>query len=260
MDVVKKAGSRKMLSTPSTSHVSFDNVYEPAEDSFLFLDTLSSQSEIQFLTSQFPKSKASPVVLEVGVGSGVVLAFVTSNSNNIIGRTDVLALATDLNPLACQAAFSTIEKACETKDSRCGQLLGSMQMDLGSSLRTGTIDILLFNPPYVPSEETPQYLQSAMIDSNFKSLFEQSSNLLALSYAGGVDGMETTNRLLDDLPRILNPERGVAYILLCAQNKPDEVMNRVKSWGPSWNVVVSGHSGRKAGWELLRILRVWRSP
>jgi release factor glutamine methyltransferase len=226
----------------------------------MFLDTLSSPQEVQFLTNRFAQHKTPPVVLEVGVGSGVVLAFITSNSYNIVGRPDVLALGTDLNSIACQAASKTVEKACKAKNSPCDYFLGSMQTDLCSSLRPGTVDILLFNPPYVPSEEIPHALQSTLINSNFKSSFELSSNLLALSYAGGVDGMETTNRLLEDLPRVLNSDRGVAYILLCAQNKPDKVMDRVRSWGSTWNVIVSGHSGRKAGWESLKILRIWRSP
>jgi release factor glutamine methyltransferase len=249
-----------MLPTPSTSHVCFDNVYEPAEDSFLFLDTLSSPQEVQFLKHRFENAGPAPVILEVGTGSGVVIAFITSQSLKILGRADVLALATDVNGEACLSASQTVNEAMKSEGLRCGQSLQMFQMDLASAIGPGVVDILLFNPPYVPSEEAPEHLQSTMVSANFKTNFERSSNLLALSYAGGVDGMETTNRLLDDLPRLLNPATGVAYILLCAQNKPDDVMNRIKKWGPNWHVDVAGHSGKKAGWEVLVIFRVWRDP
>ena len=43
-----------MLPTPSTSHVNYNRIYEPAEDSFLLLDTLASPSETTFLRIRFP--------------------------------------------------------------------------------------------------------------------------------------------------------------------------------------------------------------
>ena len=66
-----------MLPTPDTSHVSYDQIYEPAEDSYLLLDTLSSASETTFLRSHF-RTGPAPLVVEVGTGSGVVLAFVVA--------------------------------------------------------------------------------------------------------------------------------------------------------------------------------------
>lgn len=248
-----------MLPTPSTSHVSFDNVYEPAEDSFLFLDTLSSAQEIEFLTRQFPQDTPSPLIVEVGTGSGVVLAFIASQSQKLLGRSDVLTLGVDINREACTSTLITVGQAVLEQDSGPQILIGAVQADLVTPLRSETVDVLVFNPPYIPSEERPTTLRKAMLDANFPTAFEKSSNLLALSYAGGTDGMETTNRLLDDLPRVLNPSRGVAYILLCAQNKPKEVIERIKGWGLEWSVAVAGHSGKKGGWEVLQILRIWRT-
>jgi release factor glutamine methyltransferase len=248
-----------MLPTPSTSHVSFDTVYEPAEDSFLFLDTLSSAQEVEFLTSQFPQRTPSPLIVEVGTGSGVVLGFMASHSQKLFGRSDVLTLGVDINREACTSTLLTAGKAILEQNSKTQTPIGAVQADLLSPLRSEIVDVLVFNPPYVPSEERPITLRKAMLDANFPTAFEKSSNLLALSYAGGADGMETTNRLLDDLPRVLNPSRGVAYILLCAQNKPKEVIERIKSWGSEWDVVVAGHSGKKGGWEVLQILRIRRN-
>jgi len=137
---------------------------------------------------------------------------------------------------------------------------------LGSAVRPHSVDVLVFNPPYVPSAELPEPLRSETANrmSNLSSTeagesrFEEDSRLLSLSYAGGKDGMEVTNRLLDQLPELLSLDRGMAYILLCKQNKPEQVMGRIRLWGLSWAVDVVGRSGRTGGWEKLQVLRIWR--
>lgn len=47
----------------------------------------------------------------------------------------------------------------------------------------GTVDLILFNPPYVPTEET-------------ETAAAQSDRGIAGSWAGGTNGMDVTNRLL----------------------------------------------------------------
>ncbi|KAK8168442.1 methyltransferase domain-containing protein [Phyllosticta citrichinensis] len=254
-----------MLPTPSTSHVSFDRVYEPAEDSYLLLDTLSSDDETNFLSKRFDKRNGhcgSPLVVEVGTGSGVVLAFVAQNTDVLFKRNDVLTLGIDISAFACHATSQTVATAIQETRSRKSHpsvFLDAVNADLLSPLRPGVVDILIFNPPYVPTPALPdatkhdEYNQFA-----HKTSFDQDSYLLKLSYAGGADGMETTNRLLEQLPSILHAQRGMAYVLLCAQNKPREVQARVRSWGTDWDAEFVGSSGKTAGWEKLQILRVWR--
>ena len=266
-----------MLPTPSTSHVDLEKIYEPSEDSYLLLDTLSSASEAQFLTERFGGShnatSLTPLILEVGTGSGVVLAFVAANAKTIFGRGDVLAIGTDVNAFACQAARCTVLKACgkvnteQTSPQLCSQGLAALSdtviADLTSPLRNGSIDVLIFNPPYVPTSNV-----SPMVTDEIHAVFEdctsgldlfaRDSHLLSLSYAGGVDGMEVTNRLLDQLPSALSPERGVAYILLCHQNMPEEVIKRIQRWGDDWSVAIVGRLGKQGGWEKLCIMRIAR--
>jgi release factor glutamine methyltransferase len=237
-----------MLPTPSTSHVCFDNVYEPAEDSFLLLDTLCSPSEVTFLSNRFAKDSPTPLVVEVGTGSGVVLAFATAQSESIFGRRDILTLGTDINSFACRATARTVENAREEQlDRGCGILSNTVVADLAGPIRNGVVDVLIFNPPYVPTDELPDTTQQD--DYNNQTIppsktFERDSHLLSLSYAGGVDGMETTNRLIEQLPSILSEGHGVAYILLCAQNKPVEVKQRIQQWGRGWNAETVGDSGK----------------
>lgn len=247
-----------MLPTPSTSHVSFDNIYEPAEDSYLLLDTLSASSETDFLSTRFPSATPSPLVLEVGVGSGVVLAFVAANTKTIFNRSDVAFLGSDVNTLAAKAATQTVDLAIAENAPQNKSVpvsFGVAVADLASAVREKEVDVLIFNPPYVPTEDLPAPLDEAAMSSD--AVFERDSKLLELSYAGGADGMETTDRLLDQLPSVLS-ERGVAYILLCAQNKPEAVKANIRARPGDWSAETVGSSGKKAGWEKLVILRIWR--
>ena len=261
------AGSKAMLPTPSTGHVPFERVYEPAEDSFLLLDTLSSEAEKAFLQNRFglPLQRdrssgetgtleTSPVVAEVGTGSGVVLAFVNAHAQTIFGRCDILTVGVDVNVYACKATEETVRIAAQEQVQQLkspGHCLGNLVGDLTAPLRSGIVDMLIFNPPYVPTPELPSLpvAENASQITQISS-FEDDSHLLSLSYAGGTDGMETTNRLLDTLPETLS-QSGIAYILLSAQNKPDLVKEQIRGWGPDWLVETVGSSGKKAGWEKL---------
>ncbi|KAJ0300731.1 hypothetical protein COL5a_006569 [Colletotrichum fioriniae] len=263
-----------MLPTPDTSHVPFERVYEPAEDSYLLLDTLSASSETSFLTSRFgsetspsppspsPKSRpAVPLVVEIGTGSGVVIAFLAAHAATLFGTPTVLTAGIDLNGHACHATTSTVRRAVADNPSTASPSplwLGASLGDLTTPLRQGSVDVLVFNPPYVPSPELPTQSSATLVASaGTKTTFDEDSYLLSLSYAGGRDGMETTDRLIEALPEVLSP-RGCAYILLCAQNKPDEVKGRIEGFGGGWRAVTVGESGKKAGWEKLQIIRVWR--
>lgn len=235
-------------------------MYEPAEDSYLLLDTLSSESEKAFLRHRFNNKSTqgppSPLVVEIGTGSGVVLSFIDAHAEIIFGRSDILTAGVDVNVHACKATVQTVrvaEKDQATDSKTHGIYLGNMVADLTTAFRVGVVDVLVFNPPYVPTPDLP-----ALLADDARDPFEADSHLLSLSYAGGEDGMEVTNRLLNALPRILSKERGCAYILLCAQNKPEEVKERVRKWGDGWTAATVGSSGKKGGWEKLQIIRIWR--
>ncbi|KAL3964143.1 hypothetical protein ACCO45_001147 [Purpureocillium lilacinum] len=214
-----------MLPTPDTSHVPYERVYEPAEDSFLLLDTLSSDSERAFLRDEF--SHTTPLVVELGTGSGVVLAFVHAHAETLFGTRRVLTAGVDMNAYACRATVATARRA---------------QAD---------------NPATHGMPARPEDWADAVPAPGQTPSFDDDSYLLSLSYAGGMDGMETTDRLIERLPQILSP-RGCAYILLCAQNKPNEVKKRIEAFGPEWRALTVGSSGKTAGWEKLQVIRIWR--
>ncbi|KHJ34956.1 putative n -glutamine methyltransferase mtq2 [Erysiphe necator] len=249
-----------MIPTPSTSHVPYEKVYEPAEDSFLFLDTLSSDSEKAFLKNRFNQANDSsnincktPLVVEVGSGSGIVISFVHAHCETILGRTDVLTAGIDVNIHACKATEKTVSVA-ELQSVSHGFYLGNILGDLTMFLKPKQVDLLIFNPPYVPTPELPTIPMSDKGDVNMSD----NSYLLSLSFSGGHDGMEITDRLLNYLPELLSPEYGCAYLLLCAQNKPEKVKNMIQNSGNGFLVKTVGVSGKYAGWEKLQIIRIWR--
>jgi release factor glutamine methyltransferase len=130
--------------------------------------------------------------------------------------------------------------------------------DLATAWRSGSVDVLIFNPPYVPTSEMPARPATYSDDAPPETpSFDDDSYLLSLSYAGGRDGMETTDRLIEALPDILSL-RGCVYILFCAQNKPEEVKRRIPNLGPEWRAETVGSSGKTAGREKLQIVRIWR--
>ncbi|CCU76265.1 eRF1 methyltransferase catalytic subunit MTQ2 [Blumeria hordei DH14] len=247
-----------MLPTPCTAHVDLARIYEPAEDSYLLLDTVSSTSERAFLHARFgsasPGQAVTPLVVEIGSGSGVIISFVHAHCATILGRCDVLTAGIDVNFFACQATVKTVAVA-QAQNTTKASFMGSIQADLASSFRGNEMDVLIFNPPYVPTPYLPKIEHKSFDEVSFQN----DSHLLSLSYAGGVDGMEIIERFLDCLPDMLNSVRGCAYLLLCAQNKPDQIKSRIRKWGNDWLAETVGESGKTAGWEKLQIIRIWRT-
>ncbi|KAM3850746.1 methyltransferase N6AMT1 [Diretmus argenteus] len=209
--------------TPVHSHAGrgdFQDVYEPAEDSFLLLDALEQDAEkLQHMSPS--------VCLEVGSGSGVVSAFLSS----VVGSSAVY-LCTDVNPAAAQ---------CTLKTASCNSVsLQPVITDLVEGLLPrlcGQVDVLLFNPPYVvtPSEEV-------------------GSRGVAAAWAGGRRGREVTDRFWPVVTQLLS-EKGLFYLVTIAENRPEEIIHLLAESGLTGVSCLS----RRAGNERLSVLRFHRS-
>lgn len=106
-----------MPRSQTSFHADPEQVYQPAEDSFLLLK--AAKHEI----------KSSDRVFETGVGSGYV-------SSGLVAFCHLL-VATDKNPHAASMAHAAGVPVIRT--------------DLAAGLR-GPFDLILFNPPYLPTE------------------------------------------------------------------------------------------------------------
>lgn len=100
----------------------FDGVYEPAEDSYLFVNYL-------------PKLKGN--ILEIGCGTGIIGISLALKGNKVT--------AVDINPLAVEAAKYNAKSN--------GVDLEILEGDIFSSVKGRTFDTIVCNPPYLPNSE-----------------------------------------------------------------------------------------------------------
>lgn len=216
-----------MLPTPEIPLLP-ESVYEPAEDSYLLLDCMElCISELQ--------ERKHPIVCEIGSGSGIVSTFLKAN---VFPKG--LFFATDLNPNACETVIATYNANCSQQKFNT---FDALQMSLTLSIRPNVVDVLVFNPPYVPAEVVPDVPTT-----------KDHYTWLDLALLGGEDGMEVTWIVLLNLEKILSRD-GVAYILFCARNNPDKVEQLMKQRGWSVRLIEK----RKAGWEVLSVFEFKRS-
>ena len=101
-----------------------DNVYIPAEDSYLLADNL--------------EIKQGQSVLEIGTGSGIVAMYASKLTDKIT--------VTDINFDACELARKNFQKNnIENIEILFGNLF--------EPVKNRKFDVILFNTPYLPTEE-----------------------------------------------------------------------------------------------------------
>lgn len=185
------------METPTTSHITFDDykhVYEPAEDTFLLIDVI--ESELPHI-----RNRNASVCLEIGTGSGIVI---TALSKSL--QSSVVCFGVDINEYACR-----VSKQTATKNSTNVEIIKS---DLLGAFKRKSIDILLFNPPYVVTENEEIHSRDSGVEFN--------DNIIK-SWAGGLNGRQIMDKVFVDLDNVLAVD-GVAYVLVIKDNKPDEII------------------------------------
>lgn len=125
-------------------------------------------------------------VLEIGCGTGCISLSLAAERP---GR--VRCLATDIEPRAVALARKNRERAGLTNGD-VAFLLGDLIAPVPENVR-GTFDVLVSNPPYIPSEVMGD-LPHEVAD------FEP-----ALALDGGADGLDVFRRILAEAPRMLRP-------------------------------------------------------
>lgn len=158
-----------------------EHVYEPSEDSFLLADAALSNI------------KGSEHILEAGCGSGIISAVIKANTNASVTGIDI-------NPHAVKC----------TKENGVEAIRG----DLLSCIK-GRFELIIFNPPYLPTEE-----------------IERLKGWLNAALDGGSDGRQVIFRFLKDAGNCL-AEGGKILMLVSSLTGVDEIKSRMMDLGYS---------------------------
>lgn len=161
------------------------DVYGPREDTALLRAAAVEEAE------------PDDVVLEVGSGSGAVAAAVDDVAARVV--------ATDVEPAAVRATRARGVPAVRT--------------DLVAGIG-GDVDLVLCNPPYLPSEDrTPD-------------------DGIATAVEGGPEGRQVAVELLETVGRVM-AKRGRLLLLVTSAAGIDEVRSVAVERGFDWTVVAS---------------------
>ncbi|GAB1603162.1 methyltransferase N6AMT1-like [Argonauta hians] len=211
-----------MFSTPDFSHIStkdYEKIYEPAEDTFLLLDAIEKDFD-------FIKTRQPLTCVEIGCGSGVPIVFLA----RALGPSSFY-MCTDINNTAAQIARDTAfynKVAVEVVET---DLISALLPRLSNK-----VDILLFNPPYVP---TPTEEIAFKVDDP-----------VVASWAGGTKGREVMDRLFQLIPTILS-DRGIFYLVVVEENDPSDIIRTMNDHHLTGETIIS----RRSGPELLSVLK-----
>jgi len=257
---------------PSLEHLhysEFESIYEPAEDTFLLCDALadayaahddgdaadaadgSRSSSSSSLRLPASGAAASPALcVEIGPGSGAVTAHLLALLA-ARGRARPLALCLDVSPRACAATLRTARaNGCGGRvEAALGDLLGCALPRLA-----GAADVLLFNPPYVPTPDAEVLGpgRAAALAARAAAAEEEEEeggsgdagsgsgaggDMLAATWAGGARGRRVLDRALPQIARALAPRGGAAFIVLVEENGPSEVARAAAALGLAARVV-----------------------
>jgi release factor glutamine methyltransferase len=105
----------------------WENVYEPAEDSFLFAENLTVQK--------------GETVLDVGTGCGILGILAAKKANTVV--------AVDINPYAVRCAKRNAK--LNNVQNKTHYVQGDLFTPLNENLK---FDTVLFNAPYLPAEKS----------------------------------------------------------------------------------------------------------
>ncbi|MFH1588259.1 MAG: HemK2/MTQ2 family protein methyltransferase [Candidatus Diapherotrites archaeon] len=184
----------------------FSSVYEPAEDSFLLAEA------IEF--------KKSDVVLDLGCGTGI-------QGINALMNGAGFVVFSDVNPEALKNTKQNLELIEFPKK----QNLELIESDLFSNLKNKKFDVIIFNPPYVVSDE----IKYRELD-------------------GGIKGREILDKFLNSFTEHLN-EKGRICFLQTDLNGLNESIKLLAEKGFNAKVIAK----KKLFFEELIVLKAERN-
>lgn len=168
-----------------------ENVYEPAEDSFFFAENLAIRDGGR--------------VIDVGTGCGILGVIAAKKASRVV--------AIDVNPYAVMCARKNAEI------NGVADRVFFVQGDLFSPLRTRKeFDMILFNAPYLPSEES------------------EKNSWVGWAWAGGDSGKEVIDKFIREAPEYLRPT-GEVLLLQSTLSDVEETLQGFEEKGLEANII-----------------------
>lgn len=158
--------NKKIFFDEHVFHI-FDHVYEPDEDTFLLAENLDVDLD--------------DVVLDLGTGCGILAVLSALKARRVV--------ATDVNPCAvrCAKLNAKVNKVSDGMEVVRSDLFGSMKEDEEFAL-------ILFNAPYLPTEEGEQ------------------AEWIDYAWAGGERGRTVIDRFISSASRYLAPKGRILLV------------------------------------------------
>lgn len=192
-------------------------VYEPSEDTFIFLDGIECEIDSNTL--------CPGAALEIGCGSGLISVSFSKWLKCPVVSIDVNTVATSCTLEMSNANMTVVDVIVD---------------DSGQSFRDGMFDYILINPPYV-------------VTSSEELLASQNNKDLSTSWSGGIEGTELLYSTLLPSAARLRSHNGVIYLIAIRENQVKKIKRYLRDqFSLNCTVVIS----RKAGREYLYLLKI----
>lgn len=191
-------------------------VYLPNDDTTLMISVL--EEEIIKSNKHFDSA------IELGSGNGFLSLEIYDNVNELI--------STDINPIVIDYLLNVKEKYNLEKQ----KIIYSNLFD--SIDKNKKFDLIVFNPPYVPSEE-------------ILSEDDDEINGYDLAVNGGEKGREIIDLFIEQLPRHLK-DTGVCYLLVSSLNGVSEIIGKLSDLKLNSQIIDS----KKLFFEELFVLKI----
>lgn len=192
-----------------TAFTVFSGVYEPAEDTFLFAENLTV--------------KIGDEVLDIGAGCGILSVISTKKARRVV--------AVDVSPDAVRCT------KLNAKDNGVSDRVDVVRGDLFGPLRKETLfDVVLFNAPYLPTEN------------------EKPSSWIDYAWSGGKKGRELIDRFIAHSPEHLKLD-GRILLVQSTLSDVNETIDKFIKQGFEATVIAE----QKVAFETITVIQAKKS-
>ncbi|MFX1488692.1 MAG: HemK2/MTQ2 family protein methyltransferase [Promethearchaeota archaeon] len=200
----------------------YEAVYYPSDDSYLIIDHFRNNIDDNYFDGI--QLENIEKILDLGTGTGIIAIFLQMiKSQN--HKFNPQIFASDILEESIKCAKNN--EQLNNKNGQIQFLLSDLFKSFPENLKS-TFNIIIFNPPYLPSSEI----------SNVKKVKEKKD----LGWDGGLLGFELIIRFLHDAKYFLNLEKEHYVYFISSSRTPLDALNKeIRDLGYYYEVLVRKH-------------------